>query len=175
LKDTTLGVASDHAAKGEGYATFYLGLRHDETEEAVARLLEVKPERSRDRTVIRPIGHLMPEHRWTDWRVSQTTAVDVAHEMAVAVANYGLPYLESLVQDRDAFLADAKVSGGAGPARSCRVAVLLAMAGRGREALDWSEERRKEAEAGTGPWAAPVLAWTSRFGTWLAQNDSLPG
>lgn len=51
-------------------------------------------------TTCRPIGYLMPEHRFRVWTFSVDSAHTAAREVSDALVRYGLPFMKSLADLR---------------------------------------------------------------------------
>jgi hypothetical protein len=166
-----IGTASEHSARGEAEATAYVGIRDDATERIICRLCDMKDGGYQQRTAVSPIGYLMPGQRWRQWHVTSVTAAEVAVELTDAVNTCAVPFLRELAGD-PLQLSEATQESAAiiqAPGR-CRVAVLLARAGRVVEALAFVTESRDRADGQDAAWAVAERSWTGAFTCWVADN-----
>jgi hypothetical protein len=164
-----VGTASEHSAGGEADATAYVGLRDDAVERIICQLCDIKDDGYQQRTVVSPIGCLMPGRGWLEWHVTPGSAAQVAAELAGAVSSYAVPYLGELAGDPGMLIEEARRAAGliAASAR-CRVAVLMARAGQVDEALAFAAACRETASGQDAAWAVAQRSWAGAFGRWAA-------
>lgn len=166
-----IGTASEHSAKGETEATAYVGIRDDATERITCQLCDTKDGGYQRRTAVSPIGYLMPAQRWRQWHVTSVTAAGVAEELTDAVNSCAVPFLRELAGDPLQLIEAARESAAMmQPPGRCRVAVLLARAGRIAEALAFVAESRDKAGDQDAAWAVAERSWTRAFTRWIADN-----
>ena len=170
-----IGAASEHSAKGEAEATVYVGIRDGATERITCQLCDMTDGGYQQRTAVRPVGYLMPDQRWREWHVTLVTAAGVAEELTEPVNTYAVPFLGELARDPLKLIAAAMQSAAVvqAPGR-CRVAVLLAGAGRVDEALAFAAENRGKAGDQDAAWAIAERSWTGAFTRWIAHNSAGP-
>jgi len=166
-----IGTASKYSARGEAEATAYVGVRDETVEPIICQLCDVKDQGYKQRTTVAPIGYLMPSKRWRDWLVTPVTAAGVGEELAAAVVSCAVPFLRELGSDPSKLIDAAKNSIGVHQASGrCRVAVLLAMAGRVAEAQAWALESRDKAGDNDAAWATAERHWADSFLRWMASH-----
>lgn len=168
-----VGTASQHYPKGQAGATAYVGVRVERIESVVSALCGFPDLGYQQRTVTKPLGHLMPEARWREWLVSQDTADAVAQELAAAITTYGLPYLDEVVSDSDKLLDAIRHSaGGDGSVGRCRQALVLAASDRLEDALAFARSCEEQVEGQNERWAEQERKWVTAFGAWAAENNA---
>jgi hypothetical protein len=134
-------------------------------------LCGIKDRGYQQRTAVKPIGYRMPGRRWTDWHVTPETAPAVAAAFSEAVTTYAVC---SCVNWLTIWSHWPRRPGSQPPSfkrrGGCRVAVLLARAGRADEALALVAEGRGKAGGLDAAWAAAERSWTGAFMAWITQT-----
>jgi hypothetical protein len=92
-----LNRATQHRAPGEVEVNPVVGIRFQEVERVVAECRGDKFHAYLPATVGGPLGYLMPEKKYKTWVFDAANAVNVAADMAGAIAAYGLPFMRSVV------------------------------------------------------------------------------
>jgi hypothetical protein len=91
-----LNRASRHTPPGEFEVNPVVGIRHQGVERVVAELRGKPFHAYLPPTVSSPLGYLMPEARYRPWMVgSGPESADIIADMVAAIAEYGVPFMES--------------------------------------------------------------------------------
>lgn len=86
-----LGSASEHTRPGSALIAPLIGLRHEEIEETVAELCDLKSD-YRMRSVTGALGYQTPEKTYKEWLVDSPAVADqAAREITADVDRYGIP------------------------------------------------------------------------------------
>jgi hypothetical protein len=171
-----VGVASEHALPGSAEVTCYVHFRREDVEPVVRDLAEVRGSDGgyRSATATTSLGYLLPERAWRTWPVTLRDVDAVAAEIAGAVRDHAVPYLEQLAVDPDRLVAAATSSPSvvAGTADGvCRVTVLLVRLGRPEQGRAFLARRLAALGARVDPAAERMRRMADRLFVWL---DGLP-
>lgn len=169
-----LGSASEHTRPGSALIAPLIGLRHEEIEETVAELCDLKSD-YRMRSVTGALGYQTPEKTYKEWLVDSPAVADqAAREITADVDRYGMPYLRSLINSASALLDTIRHHPNSAP-EFCRRTVAAALLGNQHIVAD---ERRmiadRVAAAPDGMFRDQVVAMIGRLDPWLASRDPRP-
>lgn len=98
MGDGFLGVVGlNHATRyrqpGEVAVNPIVGVRHQEVELLVARLMDIEPHEYSPASVVKPLGYLMPEKRFKNWEFNPANAEAMAADLAAAVQEWGFAFM----------------------------------------------------------------------------------
>ncbi len=82
--------------RGEVEVNPVVGVRHQGVERMVAELRGESFHAYQPPTVNTPLGYLMPEQRYRGWVIEADGSADVLEDLASAVAEYAIPFMEGL-------------------------------------------------------------------------------
>jgi hypothetical protein len=91
-----LNKASRHRQAGQVEVNPVVGVRHQPVERVVADLLGQKFHDYQPPTVSSPIGYLMPERKYAAWVIGEGSSPGAPEDLASAVAEIALPWMQSL-------------------------------------------------------------------------------
>jgi hypothetical protein len=93
-----LNHASRHRPPGQIAINPVVGVRHQAAERLIASLRREAFHEYQPPTVSTPIGYVMPAHRYIDWEFGGQHGTAAGAELFAAVADYGIPFMRSLIQ-----------------------------------------------------------------------------
>lgn len=91
-----LNRATKHRVAGEVEINPVVGVRHQEVERMVAELRGEKVHAYQPPTIGTHLGYLLPEARYKSWVFTADRAKAMADEMAAAIAEHGLAFMQSM-------------------------------------------------------------------------------
>jgi hypothetical protein len=124
-----VSAASKHHAAGRASVTFMVGLRDEATEEIVEQLSCPWTPRYQGRTVVTPVGYLLPnpDYRHGERDFDEQNASTQADELTHLLVNHAEPRLRQIADDASELTALAERSTSSmGASGLCRIATLLA-------------------------------------------------